>query len=180
MKHYMIIGAAFAAFVVATIFAVVLTGCTVTKAEWGGQVPVLDAVGNPIILTNGMAQVVNLPNRFYNNRHWMDTNIQTAKMDVQKDRYGVELNGYSSVVSTQFVAFAKVTADAVTEIAAKVVSACASQGVTIGLDAAKALVGKYLGSGGDPEKMSVECKDGSCTISDGSVECSDGSCYDVE
>ena len=46
----------------------------------------------------------------------------------------------------------------------------------ITVDAAKALVGKYLGSGGDPEKMSVECKDGSCTISDGSITCTDGSC----
>lgn len=163
MKKLMLIVAAVAA---------IVTGCTVTEAEWGGESVVLNSDGAPVILADGKAQTVKQPNKFYRNQHWMDTTVQSAEMQVKADGYSVTLSGYDSKVSTNFVAFAKVTSDGITTLAEKVVAACVTGGGSITLDAAKALVGKFLGSGGDPEKMQV-------SVTDGNIICTDGNCSEA-
>ena len=166
--------------VIAAACAGIFAGCTVTEAEWGGESVVLDKDGAPVILADGTAQTVKQPNKFYRNQHWMDTTIQAADMQVKAGGYSVTLSGYDSKVSTNFVAFAKVTADGVTTLAERVVAACVTGGGSISLDAAKSLIGRFLGSGGDPDRMEVSVTDGKVTCTDGSCtvtgSCADGAC----
>jgi flagellar biosynthesis component FlhA len=105
----------------------------------------------------------------------LDTQIEDMAF-----RYGdasASVSGYGNTVNVEAV---KACADVVSDITAKVCAAIVSHGGTTVSSAVSSLVAKYIRAGGDPAKATVECKDGSCTITDGCTTCTDAGCYTCE
>jgi hypothetical protein len=96
----------------------------------------------------------------------------------------LKLDTYNRDLSTNTVVLTEKALDGAANLAAKIGAAIATSGASVGADAistaAKSLYEKFTAAGGNVENAIVECKDGVCTVTDGSVSCSDGSCSDVE
>lgn len=92
----------------------------------------------------------------------------------------LRLDTYDRDLSTNAVVLTEKTLDGAANLAAKIGAAIATSGASAGADAvsaaAKSLYEKFTAAGGNVENAKVECKDGVCTVTDGSVSCSDGSC----
>lgn len=86
-------------------------------------------------------------------------------------------DAYGRDLSTNAVAMVDILAKAVSDVTAKVCAAIVSHGGTAATDAVSSLVKRFVRAGGDASKAKVECKDGSCTVSDGTTTCTDGGCY---
>ena len=94
----------------------------------------------------------------------------------------LKLDTYSRDLSTNAVVLTEKTLEGAANLAAKIGAAIATSGTSAGADAvtaaAKSLYEKFTAAGGNVENATVECKDGVCTVTDGSVTCTDGSCSD--
>ena len=106
-------------------------------------------------------------------RNLMDTQI--ADMAFQYGEASASVHGYGNTVNVEAV---KACADAVSDITAKVCAAIVSHGGTTVSSAVSSLVARFVKAGGDPAKATVECKDGSCSITDGTITCDGGKCWE--
>lgn len=86
-------------------------------------------------------------------------------------------DAYGRDLSTNAVAMVDIIATAVSDVTAKVCSAIVSHGGTAATDAVSSLVKRFVKAGGDSANAKVECKDGACTITDGTTSCTGGGCY---
>ena len=155
----------------------IITGCAVTKAEWGGATVVCDKDGVPLVDKDGKVQTVAGATKLYSNRHWFDSSVAAAKLGIKGDEINFELNGYNGGVSSNFVAWTHVLITDSATLATKIGAAIATAGGTAAADGGSGLVAKYMDAGGNVEAANVSCKDGVCTITDGCTTCSD-CCYD--
>ena len=105
-------------------------------------------------------------------QHW-----NWQRLDSMKARAGneaeLEINGYASGADSNLVQLVSASLDGVAAVADKVLAAMATQGVSLVGDAAsmalKACEERWIANGGDTSKLQVTCKDGSCTLTDGTV-----------
>ena len=166
-----------------TIIAIsVLAACTGCNTTRIGAAPV--ALGTATTTTyvdgdtNRVASVTTTPVHAFgwwanSYRNLMDTQI--ADMAFQYGEASASVKGYGNTVNVEAV---KACADAVSDITAKVCAAIVSHGGTTVSSAVSSLVARFVKAGGDPAKATVECKDGSCTITDGTITCDGGKCWE--
>ena len=159
MKNIIIIGLAAAA----------LAGCrSVTVKNYGQEV--VDVNGKQTVISKG----------WYVShwQHWMITRADNISASIKPEEITFGLagldeksdgDGLSKVVSASLSGAA--------ELATKVGAAIATAGGTACADSISGLVSKFVKAGGDASKASVSCKDGNCTITDGSTTCTGDSCY---
>ena len=175
MKSSLSENMAAAVLVVAVLFAFALlcAGCTSTSAEWGGERVVLGKDGAPLVDKDGVVQKVKEPVRLKSRRHWNDTHIDVAKLLVTRDQIDFAMNGYKSEASEEFNKMLDTAFKGAAELAAKVGAAIATSGGSVAGEAAYAAlrnaIAKYITKGGSVANATVTCKDGNCTITDGSV-----------
>lgn len=90
---------------------------------------------------------------------------------------------YSRDLSTNAVAMTETLVRGAVDLTAKVAAAIVTSGGSEAASAAtvaiQKLVAKFIAGGGNPDNAKIECKDGSCTITDGTTSCTDGACYPV-
>ncbi len=127
--------------------------------------------------TNRVASVTTTPVHAFgwwanSYRNLMDTQI--ADMSFRYGEASASVKGYGNTVNVEAV---KAIADAATDITAKVCAAIATAGGSACADSVSSLVAKYIKAGGDPEKATVTCSGGNCTISDGAVSEVCTGCY---
>ena len=154
--------------------AITLAGCLAIKVEDYGMEPVRDAAGNPVVDSNGVVQTVHKGQRWHYNKNMVE---QTAEEVDFTRRPGDDINlvvrNYRDVVSAELNKVVDTSFKGAAELAAKVGAAIATSGGSVageaGANALKTAISKYLAKGGDAKNATVTCKDGSCTISDGSV-----------
>lgn len=153
--------------------AAAMTGCTSTSAEWGGERVITDADGKPLVASDGTVQKAKEPVRLSSWRHWMDTHVDTAQLDVEKEKIAFTMNGYKATPSEELTKLVDTSLRGAAELAAKVGAAIATSGGSVAGDAAyqalRSAITKYITKGGDASKAKITCENGSCTISDGTV-----------
>ncbi len=153
--------------------AAAMAGCTSTRAEWGGERVITDADGKPLVAADGTVQKVKEPVKLTSWRHWMDTHVDTAQLDVQKERIAFTVNGYKAEPSEELAKLVDVSLKGAAELAAKIGAAIATSGGSVAGDAAKAAIKKainnFISKGGNVNTATVSCEGGACTISDGTV-----------
>ncbi|MBO7687124.1 MAG: hypothetical protein J6V72_12105 [Kiritimatiellae bacterium] len=109
---------------------------------------------------------------------WADEKWSNFGAETKADgsvQFGVK--DYSRDLSANAVALTKVLCDAASDVTAKVCAAVVTQGGSVAASKVSSLVSQFLARGGDAAKATVECKDGSCTVSDGSVTETCADCY---
>ena len=151
-----------------------MAGCLAIKVEDYGQEVVRDAAGNPVTDTNGVVQTVHTGQRGHYNKNMVE---QTAEeIDFTRkpgDDIRFNVKNYRDVVSAELNKVVETSFKGAAELAAKIGAAIATSGGSVAGDAAtsaiKTAISNYLAKGGDAAKATVECKDGSCTITDGAV-----------
>jgi len=168
MKKLMILAA------LAAVAAV--TGCKSIEVEYRGKRlctwtdtngvvrAICDDAGKPVFVDKGWCV------DYF--QHWTWTKLDTLAAAAGPG-VTLTLNGYESGVDSNLVALVKTSFDGAALLAAKVGAAIATSGGSLAGDAAKsalsAAVQRYLSRGGDAAKATVNCANGSCTISDGTV-----------
>ncbi|MCR5750719.1 MAG: hypothetical protein K6G91_02040 [Kiritimatiellae bacterium] len=166
---HMILGATLVAF---AVFA----GCKSIEVERKAQTAltwtdtngvvraVCDVKGRPVVLDGGWTV------DYFQHWTWQKFDMLTATAG---PGVSLTLNGYQSAVDTNLVALVRVSFEGAATLAAKVGAAIATSGGSVAGDAATAAlqsaIGRFLAKGGDAAKATVACKDGNCTISDGSI-----------
>jgi len=154
--------------------AAAMTGCVAIEVEDYGDEVVKDSAGNPVCASNGVVQTVHKGQRWHYNKNMVEQSYDEIdfkrkpgddiefKIANYKDQVSAELN---KVVETSFRGAA--------ELAAKIGAAIATSGGSVAGEAAYSALSQsiksYLSKGGSAENATVECKDGSCTITDGTV-----------
>ena len=184
MKHRIIKSiCALALAAVSGCVALVFIGCTSTTAEWGGERVITGVDGLPLVAKDGTVQKVKEPVRLSSWRHWIDTHVDTAKLDVSKDAIAFSMNGYKAEPSEELAKTIDVSLKGAAELAAKVGAAIATSGGSVAGEAAysalKNAISKYISKGGDASNATVTCKDGNCTISDGTVTETCENCMEI-
>lgn len=153
--------------------AAAMTGCTSTSAEWGGENVVCGADGAPLVDKDGVVQKVKQPVRLKSLRHWNDTHIDVAKLLVTRDQIDFAMNGYKSEPSEEFNKMVESAFKGAAELAAKIGAAVATSGGSVAGEAAysalRNTIAKYISRGGSAKNATVTCKDGTCSITDGTV-----------
>ena len=148
-------------------------GCTSTYAKWGGERVVCDLEGRPIVAKDGTVQKVKEPVELSSWRHWTDSLIGTATLGIRKDQIDFQMQNYSSKPSEELAKTIDVSLKGAAELASRVGAAIATSGASVAGEQGYALIrnsiAKYIKKGGDVKNVKVECKDGSCTLTDGTV-----------
>jgi hypothetical protein len=118
-------------------------------------------------------QKVKEPVKLSSWRHWIDTHVDTAKLDVSKEAIAFSMNGYKAEPSEELNKVIETSFKGASELAAKVGAAIATSGGSVAGEAGFALlksaITKYIMRGGDAKNATITCKDGNCTISDGTI-----------
>ena len=159
MKNIIVIGLAAAA----------LAGCrSVTVKNYGQEV--VDVNGKQTVISKG----------WYVShwQHWMITRADNISASIKPEEITFGLTGLDE--KSDGDGLAKVVTASLSgaaELATKIGAAIATAGGTACADSISGLVARFVKAGGDTEKASVSCKDGSCTITDGATTCTDDSCY---
>lgn len=153
--------------------AFVFCGCTSTYAKWGGERVVTGADGLPLVDKDGTVQKVKEPVELSSWRHWIDTHVDTAKLDVSKDAIAFSMNGYKAVPSEELAKLVDVSMKGAAELAAKVGAAIATSGGSVAGEAAyaklRSAISNFVSRGGDASKATITCENGNCTFTDGAV-----------
>lgn len=174
-KHNILNHALAAACLMALLVVLVacVYGCTSTSAEWGGERVITGPDGQPLVAKDGTVQKAKEPVRLSSWRHWTNTNVTTAKLNVTKDAIDFDLNGYKSEPSEELNKVIETSFKGASELAAKVGAAIATSGGSVageaGYAALKKAITSFVTKGGDASKATVTCEGGNCTFSDGSV-----------
>ena len=162
----------------------VFCGCTSTTAEWGGERVITGADGQPLVANDGTVQKVKEPVKLSSWRHWIDTHVDTAKLDVSKDAIAFSMNGYKAEPSEELNKVIETAFKGAAELAAKVGAAIATSGGSVAGEAAysalKNAISKYISNGGDASKATVTCEGGNCTISDGTITETCTNCFETK
>ena len=152
----------------------VITGCVAIEVEDYGDEVVKDASGNPVCASNGVVQTVHKGQRWHLNKNI----VAQAYDDVEFDRQlhnvvKFRISNYKDAVPPELNKIIDTSFKGAAELAAKIGAAIATSGGSVAGEAAYSALSKtiknYLSKGGSAEKATIECKDGSCTISDGNV-----------
>ena len=162
--------------------AFVFCGCTSTTAEWGGESVVCGLDGAPLVDKDGVVQKVKNPVKLSSWRHWIKTLFTAAKLTVKKDEIELAMDGYKAEPSEELNKVIETSFKGASELAAKVGAAIATSGGSVAGEAAysalKNAISKYISKGGDASNATVTCKDGNCTISDGTVTETCTNCFE--
>lgn len=81
----------------------------------------------------------------------------------------VKINRVTYDMSKEHAKLVDASLSGVASVVAKVGAAIATAGGSAGADAIAGLVNEFVKKGGDVSKAAVECKDGSCSLTDGVV-----------
>jgi len=171
------------ALVVAASLAV-LGGCTtsITATKNPEQaLPVYDVkdgvpfISEYIVLSGGWKATASSP-------LWAEEELRGLSIGVHTNgTVTLSLADYSRDLSTNAVVITEKLVDGAVELTAKVAAAIVTSGGSTAASAATTainkLVARFIAGGGNPDNAKIECKDGSCTITDGNYSCTDGSCY---
>ena len=159
MRNIIIIGLAAAA----------LAGCrSVTVKNYGQEV----------VDVNGVKTIISKGWYVSHWQHWMITRADNISASIKPDAITFGLNGLDEMPDGDGLAkVVTASLSGAAELATKIGAAIATAGGTACADSISGLVAKFVNAGGDTEKASVSCKDGSCTITDGATTCTGDSCY---
>ena len=154
--------------------AAVIAGCVAVEVEDYGEEVVKDAAGNPVCNTNGVVQTVRKGQRWHYNKNMVDQEFDEVNFKRDPgDAVAFFLKNYKDGVSPELNKVIDTSFKGAAELAAKIGAAIATSGGSVageaGYSALSNAIKSYLSKGGSAEKATVECKDGNCTISDGTV-----------
>lgn len=160
-------------------FTVIVVGCKSVEVERKGQEVavvndqlVKDKDGNPVILDRGW--------RVDYFQHWNWQRFDTLSAKAGEAEFNV--NNYSSGADSNLTALVSTSFEGACELTARIGAAIATGGGSVAGDAGaaaiSALVSKFISKGGDAANATITCKDGSCTLTDGTVSESCTNCYD--
>ena len=154
--------------------AVAITGCVAVEVEDYGDEIVRNAAGDPVCDTNGVVQTVHKGQRWHYNKNMVEQSYEEFSLQ-RKPGNDINLNvkNYKDAVSQELNKIVDTSFKGAAELAAKVGAAIATSGGSVAGEAAYSAlatsVQDYLSKGGSAENATITCKDGSCTISDGTV-----------
>ena len=154
--------------------AVAITGCVAVEVEDYGDEIVRNAAGDPVCDTNGVVQTVHKGQRWHYNKNMVEQSYEEFSLQ-RKPGNDINLNvkNYKDAVSQELNKIVDTSFKGAAELAAKVGAAIATSGGSVAGEAAYSAlatsVQDYLSKGGSVENATITCKDGSCTISDGTV-----------
>lgn len=154
--------------------AIVMTGCVSMEVEDYGYDVVKDAAGNPVCDTNGVVQTVYKGQKWDFNKNMVDQAYEAVEFERQlQNVIKLRVANYKDAVSPELNKIIDTSFKGAAELAAKIGAAIATSGGSVAGEAAYSAIEKtiksYLAKGGSVEKATVECKDGSCTITDGTI-----------
>ena len=154
--------------------AAVMTGCVAIEVEDYGDEVVKDSAGNPVCASNGVVQTVHKGQRWHLNKNMVDQAYEAVEFERQlQNVIKLRVANYKDAVSPELNKIIDTSFKGAAELAAKIGAAIATSGGSVAGEAAYSAIEKtiksYLAKGGSVEKTTVECKDGSCTITDGTV-----------
>ena len=149
-------------------------GCTALEVKDYGHEVVRDADGKPLVDKDGKVQTVHKGQKWHYNKNMVDQTLDDLEFTrKQGDEIALKLKNYKDAVSPELNKVVETSFKGAAELAAKVGAAIATSGGSVAGDAAysalSTAIKKYLSKGGSAEKATIECKDGNCTISDGTV-----------
>jgi hypothetical protein len=174
-KMHMVLG-------LALVAVALLSGCLSIKVEDHGYEALRDSNGDVVVDKDGKAQLIHKGQTWKYYKHWFE---QTAEeIDFSRrpgDDISVAVKNYRDVVSAELNKLVETSFKGAAELAAKVGAAIATSGGSVageaGFAALKNCISKFVSQGGDVSKATVECKNGLCTISDGSVAETCANCF---
>lgn len=157
-----------------TACAVVISGCVAVEVEDYGYEVVKDKSGAPVRDANGAIQTVHKGQRWHMNKNMVDQQYDEVEFERQVNNViKFKIANYKDAVSPELNKVIDTSFKGAAELAAKVGAAIATSGGSVAGEAAYTALSntikKYLSKGGSAEKATIECKDGNCTISDGTV-----------
>ena len=160
--------------IIIAIAAAALAGCmSITVKDYGYEV-VRDANGAPMVDKNGVVQMYHKGQRWSYFKHWVN---QTSEEFFFSRKPGDDISfgakNYKDEVSAELNKLVGTSFKGAAELAAKVGAAIATYGATTageaGLSALAKAIGNYCAKGGDVANAAISCKDGNCTITDGTI-----------
>ena len=156
----------------ASVFAIV--GCTALKVTDYGHEVVRDADGKPLVDKDGKVQTVHKGQRWHYNKNMVDQSLDDLEFTrKQGDVIGLKLRNYKDEVSPELNKVIETSFKGAAELAAKIGAAIATSGGSVAGEAAysalRNAIAKYISKGGSAEKATITCKDGNCTITDGTI-----------
>ena len=163
---------AFVAILVAIALAV--SGCTALKVTDYGHEVVRDSDGKPLVDKDGKVQTVHKGQRWHYNKNMVDQSLDDLEFTrKQGDVIGLKLRNYKDEVSPELNKVIETSFKGAAELAAKIGAAIATSGGSVAGEAAysalRNAIAKYISKGGSAEKATITCKDGNCTITDGTI-----------
>ena len=159
--------------------AAVTAGCRSVKVSNHGQDYVKDADGKPVLDADGKPFMYSKGWDVDYFQHGMTTQADSMSAAIEKERISFELNKMSTDPDYEgMTGLVDKSLSGAAELAGKIGAAIATAGGSASADAIAEMVKKFIANGGDASKATVNCTDGSCTISDGSVSCTDGLCLE--
>lgn len=159
--------------IIAAIAATAITGCKSIKFEKIEHTP--NVIGTNVVATT----VKEVRGEYY--AYGIENNLEGLEISATPTNgVAVKIERVSYDMSKQHAEIVDKSLSGAANLAAKIGAAIATSGAAPSADAIAALVKKFTAAGGNPDKATVECAGGSCTISDGNIACTDGSCIDVD
>ena len=163
--------------------AAAMTGCVAIEVEDYGDEVVKDSAGNPVCASNGVVQTVHKGQRWHLNKNMVEQAYDEVEFERQLHNVvKFRISNYKDTVSPELNKIIDTSFKGAAELAAKIGAAIATSGGSVAGEAAYTALSKtiksYLAKGGSVEKATVECKDGSCTISDGTVTETCTNCFE--
>lgn len=159
--------------IIAFAAAFALTGCKSIKFEKIEHTP--NVVGTNVVATT----VKEVRGEYY--AYGIENNLEGLNITASPTSgVTVAISKVSYDMSKQHAEIVDKSLSGAANLAAKIGAAIATSGAAPSADAIAALVKRFTAAGGNPDKATVECADGSCTISDGEITCRDGSCFDAD
>lgn len=154
--------------------AAVMTGCVAIEVEDYGDEVVKDSAGNPVCASNGVVQTVHKGQRWHLNKNMVEQAYDEVEFERQLHNVvKFRISNYKDAVSPELNKIIDTSFKGAAELAAKIGAAIATSGGSVAGEAAYSALSQsiksYLSKGGSAENATVECKDGSCTITDGTV-----------
>lgn len=152
----------------------VMTGCVAIEVEDYGDEVVKDSAGNPVCASNGVVQTVHKGQRWHLNKNMVEQAYDEVEFERQLHNVvKFRISNYKDAVSPELNKIIDTSFKGAAELAAKIGAAIATSGGSVAGEAAYSALSQsiksYLSKGGSAENATVECKDGSCTITDGTV-----------
>lgn len=149
-------------------------GCTALKVTDYGHEVVRDSDGKPLVDKDGKVQTVHKGQRWHYNKNMVEQAYDEVEFERQLHNVvKFRISNYKDAVSPELNKIIDTSFKGAAELAAKIGAAIATSGGSVAGEAAYSALSQsiksYLSKGGSAENATVECKDGSCTITDGTV-----------